>query len=343
MNCDNRVGVMQKKKVVYYNMPGDLAYERQLLRQWKIDDLELVQVSGQDMLKDVKDADSLTLEYTRVTAEILKNLPQLKLIALQSIGYDEIDIEAADAEGIYVTNTPGFCAYEVASHVMALLLNLNRQISFYHQAVKSGLGVPSAVTGLERLRGKTCGIVSFGSIARELVPMLQGFGIDVVFYSRTKKESESKLFGITQCDSLEALLSQSDIVSLHTPLNEDTRHMMNDRLFSLMKEGAIFINTARGALVDEEALIKSLKSKKIAAAGLDVMNDENNYDSELLHLDNVIVTPHVGYLSNESTLESKKTALEQIISVLSKGRAPDHAVNKNKAILRISKQVSNTE
>jgi D-3-phosphoglycerate dehydrogenase len=321
--------MLTKKKAVYYNMPGDLNYERELLKQWGIEDLELVEVTGDNLIEDVKDADSLTLEYTVVDSSTLQSLPNLKIIALPYIGTDEIDIESADREGIYVTNAPGFCAQEVATHVMALILNLNRKINFFNQRVKQGHWKPFEGGELHRLKGKTCGLVSLGSIPQALIPMLQGFGINIVFLSQSKTSEDAAKLGITKCDSLSELLEVSDIVSLHTPLTSLTKHMMNEDTFSQMKEGAILINTARGGLVDEEALIKNLNSKKISAVGLDVLADEESHNSELIQMENVIVTPHVGFLSQESLEDSKRIALEQIVTRLSKNAPPQNAVNKN--------------
>lgn len=324
----------KNKKVIYYNMSGDLDYENQLLQEWNIDDLELIQVTGNNFIEDVKEAESLTLEYTQVDCNALKNLPNLKIIALQSIGSDEIDIECADREGIYVTNAPGFCAYEVASHVMALILDLNRQISVYAQAVKAGDWAPFSGHKIERLRGKTVGLVSLGSIPQALIPMLKGFGLNVVFYSPNKTDQDAARLGITRCDSLTGLLNISDIVSLHTPLLASTKHMMNEQTFLQMKDGAMIINTARGELIDESVLITCLKLNKISAAGLDVLANEHKHDSELIGMENVIVTPHVGFLSKQSLLDCRKIALEQIVMALSKGIKPRTALNKSMLIIR---------
>jgi len=318
-----------KKKVVYYNMQNDLDYEYQLLKQWNIDDLDLVQVTGTNLVDDVKDAESLTLEYTHVTDDDLRALSDLKIIALQSIGFDEIDINAADQQGIYVTNTPGFCAYEVASHVMGLLLDVSRKISFYNRSVRSGAWSPFLGGELQRLQSKTCGLVSLGSIPQAVVPMLKGFGINVVFFDPAKTTAEAQKLGITKCDSLEELLAISDIVSLHTPLFPATKNMINAQTLSQMKDGAILINTARGELIDEAALIDNLKSGKLSGAGLDVLVDEVNHDSELISMDNVIVTPHIGFFSKQSLLDSRKISLEQIVMRLSKGKKPTCSVNKN--------------
>jgi len=321
--------MVDKKKVVYYNMKGNLDYERELLKKWNVDDLDLLEVSGDNLSEDVKDADSLTLEYTHVSGDLLKKLTNLKIIALQSIGFNEIDIKTADEEGIYVTNSPGFCAYEVASYVMALILDISRKISFYNKSVKAGEWKPFANGELQSLQGQTVGLVSLGSIPQALIPMLKGFGINVIFYSPSKTDEDAKSFGITRCESLQALLEQADIVSLHTPLLPSTKNMMNETTFAQMKDGAVLINTARGDLIDESALIESLKSGKISAAGLDVLVDEYNHDSELIEMDNVTITPHVGFLSKQALLKSREIALEQIVLRLSKNSKPSCSVNQN--------------
>ncbi|MDB4836866.1 C-terminal binding protein [Marinomonas sp.] len=317
-----------KKKVIYYNMPGDLNYEEQLLEQWGITDLELVQVNGSNLVEDVKEADSLTLEYTTVSADTLKKLPNLKLIALQSIGTNEIDIDAAGQEGIHVTNTPAFCAYEVASHVMALLLNLSRKVHIYNKSVKAGTWDASIGGDLFSLKGKNCGLVSLGSIPRALIPMLKGFGINIYVHSSSTSKEEAERLGISKCDSLDELLNISDIVSLHTPLLPSTEGMINEQTFEQMKDGVILINTARGELIDETALINNLKSNKVSAAGLDVLANEQSPNHELISQSNVIVTPHIAFLSKESLLKSKKISLEQVVSCLSKNKKPKFAVNK---------------
>ena len=316
-----------EKKVVYYNMPGDLGYEEKLLEQWGITDLELVQVNGNNLVEDVQEADALTLEFKDVCAKTLKKLPNLKIIALQSIGVNEIDIDAADKEGIYVTNTPAFCAYEVASHVMALLLNLSRKVHIYNKSVKAGTWDASIGGDLSSLKGKNCGLISLGSIPRALIPMLKGFGIHIHVYSSSTSTQEAEQLGISKCDSLNDLLNISDIVSLHSPLLPSTRNMINDKAFEQMKEGVVVINTARGELIDETALIKNLHSKKVSGAGLDVLAGEKNPNQELIAMDNVIVTPHIAFLSKESILESKRISLEQVVTRLSKNQKPDFAVN----------------
>lgn len=325
---------MQVKKVIYYNMSGNLDYEMQLLKEWEITDLQLLQIEGSDIVNDVNDADALTLEYTTVSESMLKSLKKLKIIALQSIGFNEIDVNAADREGIYVTNAPGFCSYEVASHVMALLLNINRKISFYNNEVKNNIWEPFAGSQMQRLKGKTFGLISFGAIPQTLVPMLKGFGIDIVFFDPAKTDADAKTHGVKRCKTLDELLSISDIVSLHTPLFPSTKGMIDEKQFNLMKDNSIFINCSRGELVNEEELIKNLKSKKIAAAGLDVLCNETDHNSILINMDNVVITPHVGFLSKESLMDSRRISLEQIVSRLSKNEKPKFSVNRNMQNIR---------
>jgi phosphoglycerate dehydrogenase-like enzyme len=218
---------------------------------------------------------------------------------------------------------------------MALLLDISRKISFYNDSVKAGQWKSFSGAGLLNLQGKTCGLVSMGSIPQALIPMLKGFGIHVIFYSPSKTDEDAKKLGVTRCNSLEDLFRNSDIVSLHTPLFPETKNMIDETAFSHMKDGAILVNTARGELIDEQALINNLKSNKIAAAGLDVLADEHNHDSKLIGMDNVIVTPHIGFLSKESLMEARKISLEQIVMSLSKGLKPTCSVNKNLKTIRL--------
>lgn len=323
-----------KKKVVYYNMAGDLDYEKQLLEQWGITDLELIKVDGNNLVEDVIEADALTLEYTDISADILSKLPNLKIIALQSIGVNEIDIQAATQEGIFVTNTPSFCSYEVATHVMALLLNLNRKITILSESVKEKHWDPHHGGELTRLKGKNVGLISLGSIARTLIPMLKGFELNIYVYSASTSKEQAEELGITKCDTLNELLNLSDIISLHSPLLPQTKGMINEQAFQQMKDGVILINTARGELIEEKALIKYLLSKKVSAAGLDVLANEKKPNKDIIGMDNVIVTPHMAFLSNESLQVSKQLSLKQVVTYLSKNQTPEFAVNINALIDR---------
>jgi D-3-phosphoglycerate dehydrogenase len=324
------------KKVVYYNMNQDLDYEKSLLNDWNVKDLELVAVKGDDPVTDLDGAESVTLEYTEMSQETLAALKDLKIVALQSIGFDEIDIEAATAEGICVTNAPGFCSYEVASHVMAMILNINRKIVQFDRRVKSGIWGVFAEGPLHRLKGQKVGLISFGSIPQELVPMLLGFGIDVLVYDPYVSDDVMEKYEVSRCGTLEDLLKEADVVSVHSPLLESTKGMIGTEVIAMMKDGAVFINASRGALVDEDALYAALTSGKLSAAGLDVLCDEKSHNSTLIELDNVIATPHAGFYSEEALLDSRRIALEQIVTRLCVDEKPRCLVNKD---LEMKKEV----
>lgn len=315
-----------KKRVAYYNMPGDITYEQQLLSEWNVDGIQLEEVKGNQLIHDLQGYQGLVTEYTVITEENLRQLPELEIIALQSIGYDEIDVKAARKCNIDVTNAPGYCAEDVATHAMALLLSIVRQITLFDKEVHDGIWNPFAGNVMHRLSGRTAGLISFGNIPQRLVPMLKGFGIRIVSYDPVVEEDFMKERGVEKCGTLQDALEQSDFVFLHTPLLPETRHMMNEQSIAYMKPDAILINVARGALVEEKALLKALQEKKILAAGLDVL--EGTYKEELLALPNAIITPHVAFLSEDSLMQSRRMALEQLVMKLVQGDTPTLLVNR---------------
>ncbi len=320
-----------KKKVAYYNMPGDLQYENALLKEWEIDNLQLCQVTGCNIIKDIAGYQGLVTEYTIISEEILQRLPDLQIIALQSVGYDEIDVSAAERLHIDVTNTPGYCAEDVATHAMALLLSVVRQIPRFNRAVREGKWNPYIGSAMYRLSGKTAGIIAFGNIPQKLVPMLKGFGIHVIAYDPVKDKEFIESKGAVRCETGEAVLHAADFVFLHSPLNPATRHMIERVAISQRKDGAILINAARGALIDEDALLDALISGKLAGAGLDVLEDEVERNQKLIALDNVVVTPHAAFLSEDSLKQSRRMALKQLVIRLSEGKTPPFTVNRQRS------------
>ncbi len=321
---------MSVKKVAYYNMLHSTEYENALLKEWGIHNISLTSIpkkAGVSTEEALRGYDGVVAEYTQFSEETLKALPQLKIIALQSIGYDEIDIKAARKLGIDVTNAPGYCAEDVATHAMALLLGIIRQIPLYDKAVHSGRWDPYEGRKMNRLSGRTAGIVSFGNIPQKLTPMLQGFGVHIIAYDPGKSREFMENLGVEKSESLKELLMKSDFVFLHTPLTSQTYHMIDEEAIGWMKKGCFLINVSRGALIKESALIQGLEQDKIAGAGLDVLEDEENRTTPLLQFSNVIVTPHAAFLSEESLKHGRTTALKQLVKKLSRGERPDNVVN----------------
>lgn len=323
---------MKKHKVIYYNMNQTLDYENQLLKEWNITDIELVEIkNNKEKLRaeHIADADGIMLDYDPVPRELMEQLPNLKIIALQSIGYNQIDIEAATDNNTCVTNIPGFCVEEVALHTIGLMIDLVRKISFYDRSVRKGEWDPFLGEKIYRITGKNIGLVFFGGIPQAMMPMLKGLKLNVLVYApRSTKEFIEKC-GAVKVDTLEELMETSDFISIHTPLAPETVGIISEKQINRMKKTAFLINTSRGIVVDEKALIKALKEKRIAGAGLDVIEDEENHNSELLKFENVVITPHAAFISEDALYEGRKRALEQVVMRLSKEILPTNLVNKN--------------
>lgn len=240
---------------------------------------------------------------------------QLKIVANYAVGFDNIDLEAAKARNVYVTNTPGGFEHSVAEHAVGLMLCVARNILQGDKYVRAGeyeRWDPNLFIGQE-LSGRTIGIVGMGRIGTALSKICE-YGLNMKVITCTR-----------ETESLANLLKESDVVSLHVPLNDETRHLIGQKELSLMKKTAILINTARGAVVDEMALAKALKEKWILGAGLDVFEDETKLVTEservLYGLDNAVLTPHIASATTEARGEMSKIAAENIIQAL-KGEVP---------------------
>lgn len=320
-------------KAVYFNIDGDLGYEHALLEEWGVADrLELVEVKTADNAADTfvaaaQDADGAVVEYFEVTREVLERLPRLKVVSLQAIGVSNVDLAAASDHGVAVTNTPGFCSEDVALHTVGMLIDLVRKISFLDRSVRAGHWDPLLGPMPQRLSGRTIGLVYFGSIPRLMVPMLKAIGLRVVVFAPTKTAEYLAEYGVEKVDTLDELLRASDVVSLHTPLTPQTHHLIGARELELMKPTGYLINTARGAVVDEPALVAALRTGGIAGAAVDVIEDEDAEQSDLFGLENVVVTPHAAFVSEQSLADGRRIALSQLVQRLVDGRTPDNQVN----------------
>lgn len=320
-------------RVVYFNIDGDLDYEHALLEQWGMTDrIDLVDAKPGDnrpdtFVKAVGDAEGVVVEYFEVTNPVLDQLPHLKIAAVQAIGSSNIDPDAATAHGVAVTNAPGFCSPDVALHTVGMIIDLVRKISFLDRSVRAGSWDPMLGGLPHRITGNTIGLVYFGSIPKLMVPMLQAMGLRIVVFAPTKSAEYLAEWGVEKVDTLDELLAVSDIVSLHTPLMAATHHLIGVRELALMKPSAFLVNTARGAVVDEPALVDALRDRRIAGAAIDVIEDEDHERSELFGLDNVVITPHTAFISTESLADGKRIALEQLVQRLVAGKRPANLVN----------------
>jgi D-3-phosphoglycerate dehydrogenase / 2-oxoglutarate reductase len=282
--------------------------------------------SVEDILAVARDADAVLVTYAKLPGDLLKQLKRCKVIGRFGLGVDNIDIPAASALGITVTYVPDYCMREVSDHAMALLLALARKVTLSNKLVQSGRWEVPPITPLHRLDGKVLGLVGFGNIPRTLVPKAKAFGLRVVVHDPFVPPDVLAAAAVEDA-SLDALLGMSDFVSIHAPLMPATRGLFNAATFIKMKPGAFLINTARGPLVDETALINALDSGHLGGAALDVVTTEPlAKDSKLLGRDNVILTPHTAFYSVEALEELQTKCATDVARVLS-GEKPVYPVS----------------
>lgn len=289
-----------------------------------------------ELIKKIKDCHVLILGIEKITAEIMDHAKNLIIIARYGVGYDNIDIEAATKRGIIVTYTPHANSTSVAEHTFALILSLSKRIIEANLSIKSSEWAGTKFVGIE-LEGKTIGIIGTGAIGRKVAYIAKGFGMNILLHDIIRDENLEKNLNAKYVD-LKDLLINSDIVSVHVPLNSKTYHMISEKELKLMKPTAYLINTARGGIIDEEALYKALKEKKIAGAALDVFEIEPPpKNSPLLKMDNVICTPHSAAFTIDALKRMDMMIVEDVISALHK-KKPKNIVNKevlNTSLLRI--------
>jgi len=285
-------------------------------------------LSKEEIIKGARDASALiSLLSDRIDSEVISSLPKLKVIANYAVGYNNIDIEEARKRGIRVTNTPGALTDATADLTMALLLATSRRIvegdRFVREHKFEGWK-PGLLKG-PALKGKILGIVGMGRIGKTVVSRAKAFGMNIVYHNRKPLlQSEEEELCVKHV-SLEELLKSSDFISLHVPLIGETYHLLNEKRLSLIKPEAIIINTSRGAVIDEKALIKALKDGKIAGAGLDVYEEEPFVPQELIDLPGVVLLPHLGSATNEARREMAIMVRRNVAAVL-EGKEPPNPV-----------------
>jgi len=270
--------------------------------------------------------------YSPIDENILSKLPNLKLITTRSTGYDHIDLAACKKRNIVVCNVPTYGENTVAEHTFALILALSRKIINCHERTQQGSFEIEGLRGFD-LKGKTLGVVGSGNIGRHVIRIAQGFEMNLLVYDAFPNPQTAKEMGFKYV-SMEELLKNSDIITLHIPYNDKTHHFINKKSFEKIKKGAYLINTSRGGIVDTDALVKALKSKKIAGAGLDVLEGECDLleerqlvskdfspscdmktlveDHILMDLPNVIVTPHNAFNTHEALMRILQTTIASI-------------------------------
>ncbi len=254
-----------------------------------------------------------------ISAELLQKGKKLRLVANYAVGYNNIDIDFAKQNGITVTNTPKAVVEPTAELAMSLMLAVSRRSAELDRLIREEQGQVK-LSRIERmgvdLYGKTVGIIGYGNIGASVARKCQAFGMKVLYYKRSRlSQEQEEHLGLRYAD-LDDLLQSSDVVSLHTPYSKASHHQIDKRALSLMKKTAILINTARGAVVDETALIEALSNGTIAGAGLDVFEDNDVPRSGLLNLDNVVMTPHVGTQTYEARRRMAEEVSENVLGFL---------------------------
>ena len=275
----------------------------------------------------LRDADGILVNLHPLPATVIQELQKCRVISRYGVGYDNVSVETATAKGIWVARVPDYCLEDVSDQALALLLGCVRKVAFKDRRIREGAWNLHREQPSYRITGKTLGLIGYGAIARTLHRKISGFGLGRVLvfdpYLDPKKIEENGAESAT----LRSLLKNSDYISVHAPLNDGTQGLIGSRELSLMKKTAILVNTSRGPLLEEKAVAEALANGKIAAAGLDVFEAEPlPAESPLRQLDNVILSDHTGWYSEESVTELKTKAAQNVLAVLNGGK-PIYPVN----------------
>ena len=280
------------------------------------------------LAEECREAEGILVNSTRVSEEVLLAAPGLRAISNCGVGYDNIDVAACNRRRIPITNTAGSLEETTADMAFTLLLATARRAIEADRYVREGRWERwqfGLMHGLD-VHHKTLGLIGFGGIGQPMARRGRGFSMRILYYARHRAaESIERELG-AEYTALESLLRQSDFISLHVPLNPDTRHIINGKTLNLMKNTAVLVNTARGPVVDEEALVDALSTRKIAGAGLDVFEREPHVHADLARMDNVVLAPHIGSATGETRLRMATLAVRNLIAMLA-GERPRNLVN----------------
>lgn len=289
-------------------------------------------MSRVELLREIRDVDALYCTLSeRVDREIIDAGNKLDVVATMSVGVDHIDIDHATSKGIYVVYTPGVLTETTADFTWALLMATARRVAEGDRLIRAGewkfSWAPTMMLGYD-VHGKTLGIIGFGRIGQAVARRAKGFNMRVLYYDIVRREDLENELGV-EYRTLEEILREADFITIHVPLTSQTEKLIGVRELSMMKKTAILINTSRGKVVDQGALIRALKEGWIAAAGLDVFEEEPlPMDSPLVGMENVVLTPHIASASYETRSRMAEYAASGLISIF-KGEVPDNLYNKD--------------
>lgn len=300
-------------KITLVDKTSDLA-ETQMKKLSSLGDLTIFQgipKTEDELINRIGNSDIIIVGWSSITKRVISKAKNLKMISIWATGHNNVDIAAANERGVVVSNVPDYAATSVAEHTFSLLLSLVRKIYLSEREIKKGNWNRESFRGFE-LEGKTIGVIGVGAIGIKVVKLATCFGMKVIVFTKNPSKPRSSNIKITYVD-LNTLLHNSDIVTLHVPLNNETERILGEEEFSAMKNGVIILNTSRGKVIDEAALIKALQNGKVYAAGLDVLENEPPEKSNLLlNMENVIITPHAASYTNEAVNRCTEVCIENI-------------------------------
>jgi len=301
--------------------------EKKVLSKLNVELIKFHCKTEEELIRNCKDADALLNQYAKITANVIENLKHVKIIARYGIGVDNVNLNTATKKGIFVTNVV-YDICDVADHTIALMLALTRKLFFVDKSIKKIEWDWKNFHPITQIKGKTVGIIGLGRVGRQVAKRIKGFDVNLLACDPYIQADVFKTYNAKRVD-YNTLLTQSDIVTVHVPLNDETRYMISTDQLKKMKKKAILINAARGGIVDEKALFNALKKKDIAGAGLDVLEQEPiQKDNPFIRFDNVFITPHMGWYSEDTVDEVQRIAAEQVLQCL-QGKVPTNLVNKD--------------
>lgn len=305
----------------------DINTERSIIEGAGFELMDYQEKDPAKLIPLVRDADAIVTQYSTINKEVIDSLQNCKMIIKYGIGVNNIDCEAAGAKGIYVCNVPDYGVDEVSDHAVTMILALGKKLEILQNAFKTGEWGYDSIVPVKRFTECTLGLIGFGRIPRMVCKKAKAFGMKVMAYDPFVDADAMGKEGAEKAEVNE-ICKNSDFVSVHCPLTNDTWHMIGEKEIAMMKPEAFVINTARGGIVDETALIKALEEKRIAGAGVDVFENEPvGKDHPLLHMENVIATPHSAWYSETAISTLQRKVAEEVVNVLS-GNEPFNCVNR---------------
>jgi D-3-phosphoglycerate dehydrogenase len=325
---------MRKLKFVITDyIENDLDYEREMAQALGIElhDHQLKHAPKEELLDVIRDADIILVNMAKFDDEVLASLENCRVLLRHGIGYDNVDVAAATKVGIAVANYPTYCVRDVAEQAIMLMMACQRKLlvqgKLLDESAEAGKWIFEEVYPVYRLQAKKLGIIGLGRIGGTVYRMLSGFGLEILVCDPYLSDQRKKEYGVAPLP-FEEVVSNSDVVTIHCPLNwEETYHMFDDPQFRMMKETSILINTARGAIVNLEALDNALSAGELAFAGIDVYEHEPPEEKlAILHNPKAICTPHLSWLSEESGMAIREDYMDDVRRFL-EGKAPKNVLN----------------